>query len=324
MTCVIGIDIAKNTFDIAKPLANDKYRTKAKLPNTTDGFKQFDQWLNKHAEPGCWVLMEATGVYHEALATHLYQHGYQVSVINPARITRYAESELKRVKTDKTDAKLIARYADRHQDALRPWEPEPEQVKQLKGLVRRLDDLKELVQMERNRLDVAPESAQASIETLIEHLEGQMNLIRQAINDHIDDDPGLRNKKELMVSIDGVSDNTAALLLAELGGDPLRFGSARSLVAFFGLNPRLQDSGNQKVRAVISRTGSSRLRSGLYMPAVAAMTYNPAIKAMKARLNERGKVGRLVVCAAMRKLLHIIYGVLKSGQPFDAKKALAR
>lgn len=323
MTCVIGIDIAKKTFDIAKPLDHGKYRTRAKLPNTPDGFKQFDQWLDKHAEPGCRILMEATGVYHEALATHLYRHGYQVSVINPARIAKYAESELKRVKTDKTDAKLIARYAARHEEDLRPWEPEPEAVRQLKGLVRRLDDLKELTQMERNRLDVAPEAAQASIETLIEHLEGQMALIRQAIDAHIDDDPDLRNKKDLMVSIDGVSDNTAALILAELG-DPLRFENAKSLVAFFGLNPRLQESGKQKGRVVISRTGSSRLRSGLYMPAIAAMTYNPAIKALKARLNERGKVGRLVVCAAMRKLLHIIYGVLKSGQPFDAKKALAR
>ena len=104
MTCVIGIDIAKHTFDIAKPLERDKYRTKAKVANTPEGFKQFDQWLEKHAEPHCWVLMEATSVYHEALATHLHQQGYQVCVINPARIAKYAQSELRRVKTDKTDA----------------------------------------------------------------------------------------------------------------------------------------------------------------------------------------------------------------------------
>jgi transposase len=159
MTCVIGIDIAKHTFDIAKPLERDKYRTKAKVANTPEGFKQFDQWLEKHAEPHCWVLMEATSVYHEALATHLHQQGYQVCVINPARIAKYAQSELRRVKTDKTDAKLIARYAQRHLEELRPWEPEPESIRQLRGLVRRLADLKELAQMERNRLDVSAESA---------------------------------------------------------------------------------------------------------------------------------------------------------------------
>ncbi|MCC4262838.1 IS110 family transposase, partial [Pseudomonas aestusnigri] len=87
----------------------------------------------------------------------------QVCVINPARIAKYAQSELRRVKTDKTDAKLIARYAQRHLEELRPWEPEPESIRQLRGLVRRLADLKALAQMERNRLDVSAESAQASI-----------------------------------------------------------------------------------------------------------------------------------------------------------------
>ena len=322
MTCVIGIDIAKHTFDIAKPLERDKYRTKAKVANTPEGFKQFDQWLEKHAEPHCWVLMEATSVYHEALATHLHQQGYQVCVINPARIAKYAQSELRRVKTDKTDAKLIARYAQRHLEELRPWEPEPESIRQLRGLVRRLADLKELAQMERNRLDVSAESAQASIRIHLKHLEGQVALISTAINDHIDNDPDLREQKRLMKTIDGVSDGTAATLLAELGS-PLRFDSARQLAAFCGLNPRLQESGIYRGKSTISRTGSGRLRAALYMPALSAMTYNPVIKAMKVRLAERGKTGRLVVCAAMRKLLHLIYGVLKSGQPFDPIRALA-
>ncbi|WP_268236231.1 transposase [Halopseudomonas oceani] len=115
---------------------------------------------------------------------------------------------------------------------------------------------------------------------------------------------------------------TTATLLAELGS-PLRFDSARQLAAFCGLNPRLQESGIYRGKSTISRTGSGRLRAALYMPALSAMAYNPVIKAMKVRLAERGKTGRLAVCAAMRKLLHIIYGVLKSGQPFDPIRALA-
>ncbi|WP_028239086.1 IS110 family transposase, partial [Stutzerimonas azotifigens] len=106
-------------------------------------------------------------------------------------------------------------------------------------------------------------------------------------------------------------------------GDPLQFGSGRAITAFAGLNPKLQESGTYKGQTRISRTGSSRLRAGLYMPAVCSLKHNAAISALRDRLKARGKTGKQIVCAAMRKLLHIAYGVLKSGQPFDPKLALA-
>ncbi|WP_241730082.1 transposase [Pseudomonas sp. SST3] len=112
-------------------------------------------------------------------------------------------------------------------------------------------------------------------------------------------------------------------MLAELG-DPLRFASSRAITAFAGLNPRLQESGIYKGQTRISRTGSPRLRAGLYMPAVCSLTHNPAISALRERLKAKGKSGKQIVCAAMRKLLHIAYGVLKSGQRFDPQLALAR
>ncbi|WP_165672984.1 transposase, partial [Metapseudomonas otitidis] len=105
--------------------------------------------------------------------------------------------------------------------------------------------------------------------------------------------------------------------------DPQRFANSRAITAFAGLNPRLQESGSYRGQTRISKMGSSRLRAGLYMPAISALTYNEAIRAMGERLRERGKTGKQIVCAAMRKLLNIAYGVLKSGQPFDAKLALA-
>lgn len=322
MPCVIGIDIAKHTFDIATLQANGKYRTKAKLSNTPAGFKVLDDWLLKHAEPQAWIVMEATGIYHEALADHLHAGGYRISVLNPAQLASYAASQLQRVKTDRVDAKLIAAYGLRHADTLRPWQPEAPAIRQLRALVRRLHDLQEIAQMERNRLQVSEPRVQASIRSVLENVEQQIAATRQAIRDHIDDDPDLRNQRDLLVSIDGIADTTAALLLAELG-DPLRFTDARAITAFAGLNPRLQESGKHKGHACISRQGSSRLRAGLYLPSVSALNSNEAIKAMKLRLEQRGKAGKQIVCAAMRKLLHIVYGVLKSGQPFDAQRALA-
>ena len=143
------------------------------------------------------------------------------------------------------------------------------------------------------------------------------------MRDHIDQDPTLRGQSQLLVSIDGIGQKTAALLMAELG-DARRFSDAAAATAFAGLNPRLQESGKHKGHVRISRLGSSRLRAGLYMPALASMTHNPAIRALKERVKSRGKTGKQIVCAAMRKLLCIAYGVLKSGQPFDPHRALAR
>lgn len=323
MTIVVGVDIAKRQFDVATLQANGKYRTKGQLSNDPAGFKVFAQWLEKHAEVGAWVVMEATNVYHEALAEHLLGLGYRVSVMNPARIAKYAQSELLRVKTDKSDAKLIALYGYRHVDALQSWQPEPRTRRHLRALVRRYEELKELHRMESNRLDTADSSVKESILSVVAHLERQIDQTLKAIQEQIDDDPDLRGQRDLLVSIDGISDKTAALLLAELG-DFSRFDDARAVVAFAGLNPRLQESGSHKGQVRISRIGSASLRAGLYMPAICAMNHNEAVKALRERLKEKGKAGKQIVCAAMRKLLHIAYGVLKSGQPFKAELALAR
>lgn len=322
MPKVVGIDVAKHSFDIATLQANGKFRTKAKLANDAQGFEALQEWLSTHAEPDAWIVMEATGIYHERLAEHLCRLGYRVCVMNPARIASYAKSELQRVKTDQVDAKLLANYGHRHEDQLRAWQPDPPARRHLRALVRRLQDLKEIEQMERNRLDVSDPRVQESIRSLLSHIEHQIAETLRAIKEHIDNDPDLRDQRNLLVSIDGVGDQTAALLLAELG-DPLQFEDARAIVAFAGLNPRLQQSGKHQGHVRISRMGSARLRAGLYMPAIVAMTHNPAIKALNDRLRAKGKAGKQIVCAAMRKLLHIAYGVLKSGEPFDARLALA-
>ncbi|MGP0171557.1 transposase, partial [Pseudomonas sp. NCHU5208] len=145
----------------------------------------------------------------------------------------------------------------------------------------------------------------------------------KAIKQHFDDNDDLRGQRDLLKSIDGIADRTATLLLAELG-DMQRFGDSRDVTAFAGLNPKLQDSGKHKGHVRISRMGSSVLRAGLYLPAVVSLTHNAAIRAMAKRLKARGKAGKQIVCAAMRKLLCIAYGVLKSGKPFDPQLAIAR
>jgi transposase len=322
MPVAVGVDCAKKTFDIALLQDNQKFRTKAKLPNTEAGFSQFEQWLEKHAEPRCWVVMEATGIYYEALADFLYARGFKVAVLNPAIIHAYGKQDLRRVKTDKADAKLIAQYGHERAHALRAWVPEPAARRRLRAMVRRLEDLQEMRQMESNRLEVADSVVQASIRSVIHSIEQQIAQTRQAINQHIDDDPDLRGKRDLIVSIDGLSSTSAASILAELG-DPLDYTGARAVVAFAGLNPVPDESGQYTGPTPISKTGSARLRKALYMPGLTAIRYNPVIKEQSERLKARGKAPKQIICAAMRRLLHLVYGVIKSGKPFDPAYAMA-
>jgi len=262
MSIFVGVDVAKRSFDIATTLPNGKKRTKAKLPNDSGGFAQFSDWLERHAEPGTWIVMEATGTYHEALAEHCHAQGYRVCILNPAVISKFADVELRRVKTDKADAKVIAAYSQQNAASLRQWEPEPPAQRRLRALVRRLDDLKEMRQMEQNRLDVARDAVQQSIRDIIGHITEELEKTKKAIEQTIDDDPDLRNRRDLITSIDGLGETTAALLLAELG-DPLKYQSPSAIVAFSGLNPVVQQSGEFTGQSTISRTGSSRLRVGL-------------------------------------------------------------
>jgi transposase len=323
MSAFVGIDIAKNSFDIATPLHNGKFRTKAKLPNDPKGYQVLQTWLETHSEPGAWVVMEATSVYHLGVADFLYALGYRVCVVNPASIHQYGKDDLRRVKTDKADAKLIASYARDKQDKLREWVPEPAARRRLRALVRRLDDLQEILQMESNRLDVAEEKVKESIQSVISHIKSQIAETKKAIKDSIDDDPDLRQKRDLIVTIDGLGDTTAALILAELG-DPLDYKGPRSIVAFAGLDPVGASSGEWTGPAHISKTGSKRLRTGLYMPGMVGLKHNAVLMALKARMRANGKAPKQIICAAMRKLLHLVYGVLKSGKPFDPDIALAR
>jgi transposase len=237
--------------------------------------------------------------------------------VNPAQIHAFGRSSLTRTKTDKADALLIARFCQMHQPPA--WTPLSPQLQLLQGLIRRVEHLEEMLTMEKNRLTsggVCP-AVEQSIKEHITYLEEQMDKTRRQIKEHVDDDPDLKNNVKLLESIPGIGTATAALLLAELG-DMTQFSSARQVAAFAGLVPRLRESGTSvRGRARLSKVGSSRLRKSLYYPAITALRFNPLIKSFGMRLSAQGKSKMLIVGAAMRKLLHIAYGVLKSQRPFD-------
>jgi len=236
---------------------------------------------------------------------------------NPAAIKAFAASRLSRTKTDRVDAELIARFCCAQQPPA--WTPPVAEVRQLQALVRRLESLVEMRTMESNRLEaiITDDLVKASVEDHIAYLNQQIKQTEALIRTHIDNHPTLKQQSDLLDSIPGIGEATAATLLAEIT-DITQYESARQVAAYAGLVPRERQSGSSvRGRTRLSKIGNARLRKALYFPAITALRCSPFFKAWAEGLRQRGKCKMSVIGAAMRKLIHLAYGVLKTGQPFD-------
>jgi transposase len=300
---VLGIDVAKQGVEVAL-LIDRKVKNKS-FQNTTEGFEALALWLKKLGISKVTACLEATGNYGEELAFYLHEAGHLVSMVNPARIKGFAQSELIRTKTDKVDAGIIARFCL----VMKPetWVPPSPEIRVLRALVRRADSLIDMLTQEKNRLATAHESVIPLIKKHLDYLNQEIKAVRDQIVDLIDQNPNLRQKKELLVSIPGIGKATIAVILAEL--DNLdKFSHVRELVAFIGLAPKETLSGSSiKGRPRLCKVGHARFRKALYMPALVSIQCNPVMIAFYNRLKERGKNGKVIVCAIMRKLVHIIF-----------------
>lgn len=310
----IGIDVSKAELAVCIMDA-DRQVLHATFANDKKGFRSLVNYLKKRKASKAAVCLEATGMYGEALAVCLHEHDYPVSVVNPVRIKRYAESQLRRNKTDKLDAEIIADFCRTQEPPL--WTPPHPTWVELRDLVRHLDDLIKMQVQEKQRLHTATSVAvRAQLQDHIAYLEKQINQLLTQIKDHIDQDPDLRQKRDLLNSIPGISDRTSSRLLAEIR-DILAFETVEQLVAYVGLNPRLRQSGKYRGQVKISKLGNAALRAALFMPARQAKRSNPLVHALVRRMTAQGHCANAITVAVMRKLLHYVYGVLKSGQPFD-------
>lgn len=311
----VGVDVSKKKFDVYVERPDGRGRSKV-FPNAPDGFAALLAW--GRAQGVDWthtgVCLEATGPYGTPLARALHETGVVVAIENPARIQAFARLLGARVKTDRADARLIARYARQHPP--RRWTPPSAQQERLHALVGRLDDLLVMRTMEQARAQQLHGEALRSVQNVLKALEDEIARLRDAIRDSIDHDPDLRHQAELLGSIPGLGQETISRVLAYLG--PLeRFERVRQVVAYVGLNPRVRQSGQWTGASPISKQGSSAIRKALYMPALVAKRHNPVLRAFCGRLAAKDKRPKHVVVAAMRKLVHLMWGVLKPGRPFD-------
>lgn len=322
MLPVLGIDIAKAKCDVALQCPDGKVRHKV-VPNTPQGYRELLAWLRRHVESVVHACLEATGTYGDGVALALADAGHTVSIVNPLAIKAYAQSELRRAKTDRADADVILRFCASQRPPA--WVAPAPEARALQALVRRVVTVDQMRQQELNRLEGYPgrDAVRQSIEDVLAQLTAELDRLRALIHDHIDQHPGLRAQRDLLTSIPGIGETTAASLIAELFG-PLACHSVKQAVAFAGLAPRVHESGSSvRKRGTLAPLATRRLRKALYFPALAAMRFNPVIAAMVARLRARGKAKMVIVTAAMRRLVHLAYGVLKSQRPFDPSIALS-
>lgn len=313
----LGVDTGKTKLQLHLIRADGRKRKKA-LDNTPDGHAHLLTWLRQHADAPVRVVVEATGRYWMDLAMALYRADVTVSVVNPARIKYFQRVQLGRGKSDRIDARAIAEFAR----TLCPtaWTPPPAAVLRLRDLVRTREQLVEDINAHRNQLQAGGVCAPARriLEQTIDGLRRQLAEVDRAIRAEIAADPELARRHALLVSIPGIGATAAAGILVELPDVGL-FRHPKQVAAYAGLSPAHDQSGETRDKpARICRVGNPNLRRMLYMPALSARRANPCVRALDARLAAQHRLARKQrVAAAMRKLLVLCYGVLKTGRPFD-------
>ena len=316
---IIGIDIAKEKFDVT--LRDEGMRLRHRtFTNSASGFAELSRWLVEQGAGQVHACLEATNVYWEALAAYLHGETHRVSVVGgllgAARIHGYAKSQMRRNKTDKLDSEVIADFCATHQPA--SWTPPTAHQQTLRSLERHRDDLLKTRTQQTNRRSTCSEPlVQKSLDTLIHTLDTEIAQTEVEIDTVVQHQQALKTQLSLITSIVSIGKKTALKLMAELY-DLAAYPSANAADADAGLSPARHDSGHSVHRRHrLCKVGKAAVRSALYLPALNAIRHNPIVKKLAQRLEAKGKPKMVIIGAAMRKLLHLVYGVLKHQTPFD-------
>ena len=332
----LGVDVSKSSLAVTLIDQQEKIIWSNKnIPNSQGGFKKLVEQVLKHAikksDGQDFVIaagMEATGVYGEQLAYFLHDNnpGRIIPyVLNPAVVRSYAKACMEANKNDPTDARVIASFLSvaLTRGQVSPWKVPGVEERTLRALSRRRQELVHLLTSEKNRLEklnnmaFPPDEVVKSVEEHIQYLEAALTNIAGDIRDHIDTYPTLQRNAELLRSIPGIGEVSVATVLGE-AGDISKFDGVKQFTSFVGIAPVEYTSGSSvNKRSRISKRGNARIRHCLYMATMIAVRVNPVLREFYKRLLERGKGKKVALIASMRKLLHLIWGVLKSQSIFE-------
>ncbi len=313
-TMKIGIDISKDTFDVASRASADAPFQMATYKNTPQGIKRFKSRLTK--EDHC--VMEATGPYWLRLAISLVEDGYQASVINPLQIKRFAQMQLKRIKTDAADARIICAYALMVNPPL--YSPPPAYITHLQELRSVHQQLVKTRTMFRNQLHalkqmhivdtIALTSCRKMVETINHRLEDINRQMTMLVREHC------QATVDLLRSIPSIGPCAAIEIITATKGFTA-FSDAKSFAAYIGICPRPYQSGTSiNGTGHICKLGMSSTRAMMYMCALSAVRHNKACKVFYDRLVKAGKPKLVALIAVANKLIRQIFAVVNNNSLF--------
>jgi transposase len=271
------------------------------------------------------ICLEASGNYSLDLALTLQAHPQvEISVVNPRRARRFAESLGERSKTDPVDARVLCEYAMRMRWV--PWVPPNLAALRLRAITRAIEDLVAMQTQEKNRQHALrasralPAVVIRELEQHLRYLKLRITRLRREALRLIARHPELNRCFHLMLTTPGLGETSSLQILGELAVLPQTL-DARQWVAFSGLDPAQFSSGTSvEKKSRISRGGSRHLRRALYMPALVAIRHEPFVRGFYQRLLRRGKAPLQAVVAVMRKLLHALFAMFRLDQPYDGSK----
>ena len=304
---VLGIDVSKNDFHAC--LLQEGRQAAKSFPNGAVGYQQLRRWLNNRRCEHVHACMEATGGYWLSLARALYEAGIAVSVVNPSRTALFARSQLRRTKTDRVDAEMIAQFCLTQSPTL--WTPPAPEILELRGFLTYRDHLVEQqVRLQQLSLQIQVTDELRRMHTAqVTQLKHAIDVIEQQMREFLLQHPVLSASVDCLDGVQGVGFLSAAVLVSELPVQRLR--NDKAAAAYVGLAPRERQSGTSiHGRPRICKIGNGRLRKALYMPALAAMRHNPILRQFAERLKAKGKPPKVVVVAVMRKLVVLAYHLL--------------
>jgi len=322
---VVGIDVSMDDFHVCLKVRDKDERTKIRgsrtFKNTKQGFEELLRWAQRKEKSISLFVMEATGVYHENLAYFLYDKDQTVSVVLANKMKSYIKSLNVKTKTDKTDAKAIAKLGIER--SLVPWKPMSSEYKKLRDMCRELLSQKKDRQRAMSQLHAFNKAHEKS-DTIIKLKEEQIELsdkiiatLEKSIHQTVNQDPDFKKKIKKLETIPGLRFVTIVILICETNGFEL-FKNIRQVVSYAGLDVVLDQSGNHNGKTRISKKGNSRIRQALYMPAMSAIQYNKPIRKLHERICRKNpKIRQKGVVAGMRKLLILVYTLWKKDEEFD-------
>lgn len=313
----LGVDISKATFDVSLEVGGKVKHSK--FDNMQVGYAKCLKWARDLylGEQHFHVCMEATGAHWCGLAEFCHAAGQTVSVVNPARIKGHAQSQALRHKTDKQDAEVIRHYCATQSPPA--WTPPSPEIKALREMVRRRDDLTQHMTSETNRAKSGAYTGEAlaSVARSREFIKQELKQVAKAIKELVKAHAKLAHSVKLMRSVKGLGFDTAVRLIAEVTNLD-KMTDANALAASLGVTPVQRESGTSiKARPRMSKQGNSTVRAALWWPAIKAMDINPIVRAMADRLRKKHKPRMVIIIACMHKLLNLACGVLRTQQPFD-------